>query len=236
MNNSVQNWVVIPATGTGQRMLTDRPKQYIELSSKTILQHTLDNLLSHPLISGAVLIINSNDDYWEKLNYQHQKPVLLCTGGVQRHHSVYNGLLKLEQHLSENPNVLIHDAVRPFVSHHDLDKLLQALADSDDGALLAAPVADTLKVADHNKSVKSTFPRDNLWRAFTPQAFRLEKILLALENVINNKLQITDDASAMELMGASPRLVLGDAQNIKITTPQDLSLAEKLLNMTNSIS
>ncbi|MBT3206334.1 MAG: 2-C-methyl-D-erythritol 4-phosphate cytidylyltransferase [Gammaproteobacteria bacterium] len=231
MDKSSQYWVVIPATGIGQRMKTACPKQYIQLSDKSILEHTLDNLLSHPRVTGAVVIINKNDEYWEKLNYEHDKPVLLCIGGEQRHHSVYNGLFRLKQHTEDNPYVLIHDAVRPFVSHDDLNLLLDALDESDDGALLAVPVADTLKFANDNQVVKTTHSRDNLWRAFTPQAFKLDKISSALENVINNNLEITDDSSAMELMGARPKLVPGDVQNIKITTPQDLILAEKLIKV-----
>ena len=205
------------------------PKQYIKLSDKSILQHTLDNLLSYPRVTGAILILNSNDTYWKKLNYKPEKQVLLCTGGEQRHHSVFNGLKKLKQQTADNPYVLIHDAVRPFVSHSDLDRLLEALHGCEDGALLASPVADTLKLADDKMNVKNTHPRDNLWRAFTPQAFRLDKIFLALNHVINNNLAITDDASAMELMGAHPRLVQGDTKNIKITTPEDLLLAEKII-------
>ena len=229
MKKSSQYWVVIPATGTGQRMKASCPKQYIQLAEKTILQHTLDNLLSHPLINGAVLVINRDDKHWDKVNYRHSKPVLVCTGGDQRHHSVFNGLDLLKRHSKLNPYVLIHDAVRPFVSHADLDRLIEALQHCEDGALLAVPVTDTLKLANNNGFVKTTHPRDHLWRAFTPQAFKLDKIYKALENVIRSKLDITDDASAMEMMGAHPRLVQGDGDNIKITTPQDLLLAEKIL-------
>lgn len=205
------------------------PKQYIELDSKSILEHTLDNLLSYPGITGAVLILNNEDSHWQNLHYQHDKPVLLCTGGEQRHHSVFNGLKKLGQHCDDNPYVLIHDAVRPFVSHSDLDRLLEVLHESEDGALLAAQVADTLKLADDSMCVSSTQPRDKLWRAFTPQAFQLDKIFSALSQVIDNNLEVTDDASAIELMGGHPRLVRGDVQNIKITTPEDLLLAKKII-------
>jgi len=231
MDKSSEYWVVLPATGTGQRMNASCPKQYLKLNNKTILEHTLDNLLSYPLITGAVLILNDSDQYWEKLNYKHQKPVLLCSGGEQRHHSVFNGLKKLKQYTQNNPYVLIHDAVRPFVSHADLDQLLVALDESDDGALLAVPVADTLKLSTHDQAVATTHPRDGLWRAFTPQAFRLDKIYSALKKVINYNLEITDDASAVELSGFHPKLVHGDVQNIKITTPQDLILAEKLIKV-----
>ena len=229
MDESPQYWVVLPATGTGQRMNAACPKQYLTLNNKTILEHTLDNLLSYPLIMGAVLVLNDTDQYWDELLYTHKKPVLLCSGGEQRHHSVFNGLKRLKQYSDNNPFVLIHDAVRPFVSHTDLDHLLIALEESDDGALLAVPVADTLKLSTDSLAVATTHPREGLWRAFTPQAFKLDKIYSALLSVINKNLEITDDASAMELAGFHPKLVQGDERNIKITTPQDLILAEHLI-------
>ncbi len=229
MDESPQYWVVLPATGTGQRMNAACPKQYLKLNNKTILEHTLDNLLSYPLITGAVLVLNDSDQYWDELHYTHKKPVLLCSGGEQRHHSVFNGLKRLKQYSDNNPFVLIHDAVRPFVSHTDLDHLLIALEESDDGALLAVPVADTLKLSTDSLAVATTHPREGLWRAFTPQAFKLDKIYSALLSVINKNLEITDDASAMELAGFHPKLVQGDERNIKITTPQDLILAEHLI-------
>lgn len=225
----LQIWVVIPATGTGQRMQADRPKQYLELGPKTILEHTLDNLLAHPEITGAVLVLSHDDTHWSNIKYQHDKPIFICTGGEQRHHSVYNGLTHLKEQVGGEIIVLIHDAVRPFVAHHDLDRLLEAVATGDDGAILAAPVADTLKVANDEQRIQSTYPRDHLWRAFTPQAFRLDIILKALQTVIRNNLIITDDASAMELAGYNPVLVTADSRNIKITHPGDLQLAELLL-------
>lgn len=230
MQDSEQYWVILPATGIGQRMQASRPKQYLPLKGKSILLHTLDKVLSHPQITGAVLVLNKHDQYWQKQNYCHSKPVLQCEGGERRHHSVLNGLLMLQQQMPAiNPYVLIHDAVRPFVSHKDIDRLIDALSVCEDGALLAVPVADTLKYANHENRVQSTYPRENLWRAFTPQAFRLEKILAALKNVITHKLEVTDDVSAMELTGAQPLLVQGDSDNIKITTPQDLLLAKKII-------
>ncbi len=222
-------WAVIPATGTGQRMQADRPKQYLPLGSKTILEQTLDSLLSYDKIDGAVLILNKEDDYWPGLNYKSEKPLLLCVGGEERHHSVYHGLQLLAEQQIENCTVLIHDAVRPFVSHTDLDNLLEAVAGNPNGAILATPVADTLKLSDDFSSIVSTHPRDHLWRAFTPQAFALNIILDALKSVIGDNLQITDDASAMELAGYKPRLINSDSRNIKITHPQDLRLAELIL-------
>jgi 2-C-methyl-D-erythritol 4-phosphate cytidylyltransferase len=224
-------WAVIPATGIGQRMQADRPKQYLQLGDKTILEHTLERILSYPKIQGAVVVLHEHDNYWTGLEFEPTKTVLTCHGGAERHHSVYNGLQLLEKHCSESCVVLIHDAVRPFVMHQDLDRLLSVQNLAEDGAILAVPVADTLKLADPNQRILSTRSRDGLWRAFTPQAFRLDLIKSALEDVIRQDLDITDDASAMELAGFKPRLVIGDSYNIKITQPQDLRLAELLLGM-----
>lgn len=229
-------WAVIPATGTGQRMQADRPKQYLKVASKTIVEMTLDNLLSYPDINGIVLILHPQDRYWESLEYRHEKAILLSTGGKLRHHSVFNGLSTLRQKVEGDPIVLIHDAVRPFVLHHDLSRLIEVVKNNKEGALLAAPVADTLKFSDDHQAVLHTHPRADLWRAFTPQAFRLSIILQALDYVIKKDLVVTDDASAMELLGYHPKLVEGDRLNIKITHPEDLIIALFLQDRSYSIS
>ncbi len=218
-------WAVIPATGVGQRMQADRPKQYLMLGQRSILQYTLDNLLAHPRIHGAVLIFHPQDQYRDTLDVHSDKPVLCCHGGEQRQHSVLNGLQHLQQQVTNNPYVLIHDAVRPFVSASDLDRLMQAMREHEDGALLATPVADTLKLGDNQNRIKRTQSREHLWRALTPQAFLLDKILSALDRAIQHQASITDDASAMELAGYHPQLVSSSAINFKITTPEDLRLA-----------
>lgn len=226
--SSADCWAVIPATGVGSRMQADRPKQYLQLQGKTLLEHTLDNLLSFPSITGLILVLHPQDAYWSGLQYQSEKPLLICEGGVERHHSVFNGLSLLQQHADENCLVMIHDAVRPFVMHQDLDRLLAAAQETDSGAILGAPVADTLKLNDNGK-IAGTRSRSGLWRAFTPQAFRLSLISRALQNVIDQQLEVTDDASAMEMAGFQPLLINSDLRNIKITHPQDLELARLLL-------
>jgi 2-C-methyl-D-erythritol 4-phosphate cytidylyltransferase len=230
-NHVLEQWAVIPATGCGHRMLADRPKQYLPLGGKTILEQTLDRLLSYPSLKGVVLVLSEHDEHWESLNYQHSKPLLRCNGGEHRFQSVYNGLMMLSQALQHNALVLIHDAVRPFVLHTDLDRLLEAARCSDDGAILATPVADTLKLADGEQKIQQTQPREKLWRALTPQVFQLDIILSALKQVIEQALPVTDDASAMELAGYKPALIPGDGRNIKITHPEDLALAELLLSL-----
>lgn len=222
-------WAVVPATGIGSRMQADRPKQYLDLGGRTILERTLDRLLAHPRIEGAVLILSDRDTYWSGLNYTARKPLLTCSGGQERFHSVANGLGTLSRHLGADALVLIHDAVRPLVAQADLERVIHAALKSDDGAILGAPIADTVKFADASQAIVETRPRAGLWRAFTPQAFRLELIRAALQHVMQRKLEITDDASAMELMGYRPHLVSCDHRNIKITHPGDLKLAELLL-------
>jgi len=231
-SQAMEHWVVIPATGIGSRMQADRPKQYLMLGQQTILQHTLDKLLSHPKIDGAVLVLHAQDEYWPKLGYRSEKPLLLCQGGEQRLHSVFNGLQCLKQHGEDNPLVLIHDAVRPFVSHAELDRLIEVAVLDEAGALLATPVADTLKLANDRGKVEHTQSRDHLWRALTPQAFRLATIYRALQHAIDSAAQITDDASAMEQAGYHPALVASSTINFKITTADDLTLARHIIRYT----
>lgn len=230
------NWLVIPATGTGQRMGGDRPKQYLPLAGRTVIEVTVQSLLDHPLIDGAVVILKKQDTYWDQLNFQHTKPVHVTEGGKERCHSVYNGLQYLCQ-ISEpaSTNVLIHDAVRPFVTAHDIDQLIAALDNNDDGVLLGAPVADTLKRVESDREIVQTVDRERLWRAFTPQCFRLDLIVSALDSAIQNLAMITDDASAMELAGYRPRLLNSSGFNFKITYQEDLALAAHLLSINDEL-
>jgi 2-C-methyl-D-erythritol 4-phosphate cytidylyltransferase len=124
---------------------------------------------------------------------------------------------------------MVHDAVRPLVCHADLRKLIEAAIDHSAGALLALPITDTLKHQDQDSNIDRTVPRAGLWRAFTPQLFKAKLLHRALEQVIENDREVTDDASAIESLGLRPRLVECNAENIKITWPEDLSLATQIL-------
>jgi 2-C-methyl-D-erythritol 4-phosphate cytidylyltransferase len=146
-----------------------------------------------------------------------------------RQHSVYNGLLKLLEQGFDQPYAMVHDAVRPLVSHQDLRKLVEAAIHHNAGALLALPIADTLKQQDEATNIERTVNRAGLWRAFTPQLFSAKLLHRALEQVIEKDIEVTDDASAIEYLGMRPHLVECSAENIKITYPQDLLLARQIL-------
>lgn len=222
-------WAIVPASGVGHRMQGQKPKQYLPLDGKTIIEHTLDRLLSFDGIDGVVLVLRPDDRDWQTINYQSKKPLITTSGGELRQHSVFNGLVKLLEQKFDDPYAMVHDAVRPLVCHADLRKLIEAAIDHSAGALLALPITDTLKHQDQDSNIDRTVPRAGLWRAFTPQLFKAKLLHRALEQVIKNDREVTDDASAIESLGLRPRLVECNAENIKITWPEDLSLATQIL-------
>lgn len=234
-----QYWAIVPAAGVGKRMQADRPKQYLSLCEKTVIEQTLDKLFSVDEISGVVLAISDDDAYWSELKYKSEKPLYIAQGGGERSDSVLNSLLLLNKKLNKKRNekyadtshvwVLVHDAARPCVRHADILKLINTASVSDNGGLLALPVRDTMKRSKNNNQVDKTVSRDGLWHALTPQMFRLDLLMDSLNQALNNQQPITDDASAMELAGFSPLLVEGHEDNIKITRSFDLQLAELYL-------
>ena len=227
-------WAVIPASGSGQRMQSRRPKQYLSFCGKTILEHTLDRLLECPLINGAVLVLREDDPYWPELNYQPAKPFHVTIGGEHRQDSVMNGLSVLCD-LFAGAYALVHDAVRPLVPRADLIKLIESLKTAQHGALLGSPVADTLKRQNTRGFIEATVGRGGLWRAFTPQLFEAEVLLDALRKAKQSGQNLTDDSAAMEAAGYQPLLVEGSSENIKITLPGDLQLAETIWKKQNSL-
>ncbi len=224
MDNSKPVWAVIPASGVGRRMQSERPKQYLSFCGKTILEHTLDRILSCSLIHGAILVVSKDDSYWSAINYQPTKPLHIVEGGAERQDSVINGLSVLTD-MFDGVFALVHDAVRPLVPEQDLTRLINSARGSD-GSILASPVADTLKRQNAAGQIDQTIDRSGLWRALTPQLFDAELLLQALQQVRDNNQIMTDDASAMEALGYRPLLVEGSSENIKITRPDDLRLAE----------
>jgi len=226
MSSNSTVWAVIPAAGIGSRMHSDTAKQYLRFQGKTIIEHCLDRLLSHPQIDGAIVVLREDDRLWDKLGYNSGKPVFIADGGLERHHSVYSGLTALQYRLGNDAIALVHDAVRPLVNHLDLSAVIDAARQHAAGAILASRVTDTLKLQADTMEIANTLSREHLWRALTPQVFHLQALLNALKKVIDQNLVITDDAQAIELMGHAPALVAGSTDNFKITTREDLALAE----------
>jgi 2-C-methyl-D-erythritol 4-phosphate cytidylyltransferase len=229
MASSLPIWAVIPAAGRGTRFGGDIPKQYLEAAGKPLIAHALDALLSHERIEGVVVALAADDARWPGWTSLHGKPVLRCIGGGERADSVLEALRALPAELTGNALVLVHDAARPNLRASDIERLVDAASNCEDGAILAAPVRDTLKRAGADSRIASTEPRERLWRALTPQAFRRAPLTVALERARADGVVVTDEAMAMERMGARPVLAEGREDNIKVTTPADLMLVEFLL-------
>jgi len=219
--------VVIPAAGTGSRMNSELPKQYLSLAGKSVIEHTLDVFDASPLIHSIIIALSPEDDHWDRFNiHRSEKTHVVRCGGASRAETVLNALNHLKSYASVEDWVLVHDAARPGLTQAALTRLITELAENPVGGILAIPLADTLKRADNERRIAETESRENLWQAQTPQMFRygvLQEALLACGNVP------TDESQAVEALGLQPKIVPGEARNFKITYPQDLQLAEALL-------
>jgi len=228
MGSNTPVWAIVPASGIGRRMHADRPKQYLKFCHKTVIEHTLDRLLGCDQVSGAILVLRTDDKYWEKLHYAFDKPLFIAEGGAERQDSVISGLIRLHEIHKDSCYAMVHDAVRPLVKAQDLLSLIKAVNQNKAGAILASPIADTLKRADKKNCITETVDRSDLWRAFTPQLFESKLLLNALHKARKNNQQMTDDSAAMEAIGYKPQLVECSPDNIKITQAEDLKLAEQI--------
>ncbi len=222
-------WALVPAAGSGRRFGGELPKQYLQAAGKPLIEHALDALLSHPAIDGAVVALAADDACWPGWTHMHGKPVLTCVGGGERADSVLAALHALPAEVADDELLLVHDAARPNLRAMDITALIETARACADGAILAAPVRDTLKRADAATRIASTEPREGRWRALTPQAFRRDLLLRALEYARSQGLVATDEAMAVEWLGLHPALVEGREDNLKVTTPADLALAAFLL-------
>jgi 2-C-methyl-D-erythritol 4-phosphate cytidylyltransferase len=174
-----------------------------------------------------MVVLAPGDTRFAELPVARLAQVRTTIGGSERAESVLRGLLAIQA--NENDWTLVHDAARPCLEVADLSRIITELANDNVGGLLAVPVADTLKSADAELRVATTMPRDKLWRALTPQMFRFGVLVRALQAVADAGVAITDEAAAIERIGLQPKLVVGRADNIKITLPEDLAYAEFIL-------
>ncbi len=227
-------WAVVPAAGRGTRFGGATPKQYLLAGDKVLLAHTLEALLSHPAVAGAMVVVAENDADWPGWTTLADKPILTCTGGATRAESVLAGLQALPEDVRADEFVLVHDAARPNLAAADLGRLLEVGRNDPVGAILAAPVRDTLKRAGDDGGIDATEPRARLWRALTPQLFRRHQLARALQEAATAGVEITDEAMAMERQGLRPLLVEGNEDNFKVTTPADLSRFEFELSRRGS--
>ncbi len=220
-------FALIPAAGVGARMAADGPKQYLAIGAKPMLRHTVDAFLSSPLITHTYVVVSPTDPYIDgvlPMQTGQGASVLRC-GGATRMDSIQNGLAALEGVIGEGDWVLVHDAARPGLNAALIAHLIATIGDDAVGGLLALPVVDTVKRAG---GAVSTVPRDGLWLAQTPQMFRYRLLRDALAAATDASL-ITDDASAVEALGLSPKLVEGHPRNLKVTLPADIRIAEMYL-------
>lgn len=223
---SPRYWAVIPAAGGGSRMGLNRPKQYLPLRGRAMLEWSLAPFLDSGWIDGVVLVLARSDPDFARLPVARHPKIVITTGGSARAESVLSGLETVTERTRgfDEVYVLVHDAARPCLDWSDLERLRDE-SDDKHGGLLAVPVTDTLKKGKQGK-VSSTLDRSLIWRAQTPQLFRLDLLRSALQECEERNLQVTDEASAMERAGYKPRLIRGRESNLKVTYPEDLLLAE----------
>ena len=211
---------VVPAAGIGKRMQSSRPKQYLLLHGKTILEHSIARLQASGVVSKIWLALAPDDPYFADTALA-SSDINRVKGGAERMHSVLNALQLIDAHVF--PWVLVHDAARPLVRVEDIQQLVSHCLQQDEGGILACRVRDTMKRGEN--SISETVSREHLWHALTPQFFPTALLRAALKDAIAAGVQVTDEASAMEWAGHKVLLVAGRSDNIKITEPADLALA-----------
>ncbi len=224
---------LIPAAGMGKRMGASINKQYLQLDGMPIVARTIAVFEASPLIESIYLVIPADEIPYCREHVVEacgfRKIAAIIPGGKERQNSVMNGLNAMREHVSDDDVILIHDGVRPLITEDLLRESIRT-ARLHDGALVAVPVKDTIKTV-HGGVVSGTPPRETLWQAQTPQSFRFGKIFRAHLSAETDGFSGTDDASLVERTGGAVHIIRGDYRNIKITTPEDLILAEAFLSI-----
>lgn len=223
-------WAVVPAAGRGARFGGGVPKQYLPVAGEMLIAHTLRALFAHSAVEGAVMVLAEGDVAWPGWRTFGDRPLLTCIGGVERADSVLAGLSALPDSVRADDFVLVHDAARPNLNAQELEQLLERGRNDPVGAILAAPVRDTLKYAGDDGGIDGTQPRERLWRALTPQLFRRLQLARALQAAREDGVAVTDESMAMERQGHRPLLIEGAEDNFKITTQVDLARFEYILS------
>ena len=221
---------VIVAAGIGKRVGANIPKQYLPLSGKTIIEHSLAPFIEHPDITEVVVSIAKNDCWFVQLEIAKHPKIKVVEGGVERVDSVLSAL----QVIAGDDYVLVHDAARPCITRSDIDKLIANVLAAKQGAILASRVRDTMKRSDRYGQISNTVERENLWHALTPQMFQNRVLLKAIRSV-KDPHKLTDEASAMEVSGLPVTIVEGRSDNLKVTREEDLQIAALYLSQKEKI-
>ena len=221
---------IVLAAGKGKRMGTKIHKQYLSLGGYPLIYYSLRAFASSPLIDEILLVAAEGEEIYCKKEivekYNIEKVSRVVAGGKERYHSVWNGL-----QLVEKGYVFVHDGARPFVDEGIIERAYEAVTESR-ACVVGMPVKDTVKLSDENEYVKETPERSRMWTVQTPQVFDTELLKKAFQLLMSTRhIQVTDDAMVVEQMLGHPiKLVQGSYENIKITTPEDLEVAELFLN------
>ena len=225
---TARRYGLIPAAGQGARLGGETPKQYLDLRGQPMLAHAVHALLSHPSIEVAFVVLSPDDERYATCDWTAfgDRIAPLWCGGATRRDSVLNGLVAMANVVDPDDWVLVHDAARPCLARADVDRLISAVGEDENGGILAVPLADTLKRADDDERIAATEPRERLWLAQTPQMFRHGTLLRALGGAA----VATDEAAAVEALGIRPKLVAGSVRNLKVTYAGDLAIAAALLD------
>lgn len=218
--------VIIPAAGIGKRMQSNTPKTFLEIAGKPVLYHTVKRFLEFPGITHVIIVVNSSGEETVKAMFTEidfgKVKLSIVSGGKERQDSVRNGISAVREKY-----IIVHDAVRPFFSSEALQQAMVTIAEKKcDGAILAIPAKDTIKEVDTSGAVQCTPDRKRLWMAQTPQVFTKKVLEQAHKKACDELFYGTDDASLLEHYGYDVRIVQGNEENIKITYPSDLELAE----------
>ncbi|MEO0369610.1 MAG: 2-C-methyl-D-erythritol 4-phosphate cytidylyltransferase, partial [Pseudomonadota bacterium] len=240
-------WGIIPAAGAGTRLGTTRAKQYLEIAGQSLLERSILGLVKAIDFENLIICVPPQDETANQLLKENAVlsiqfeagNIRLVEGGETRAHSVSNGLAALSAQASDEDWVLVHDAARPLVSARDLQTLMDSISAHEVGGILATPAKDTLKQASGSSIeqtlIEQTLDRSMIWNAQTPQVFRFGLLRAAMQDALQASAQITDESSAVERQGFKPLLVASQDINIKITTPEDLLIAEAILKSPTPI-
>lgn len=214
-------WCIVPAAGVGRRIGAAVPKQYLSLGDRAIIEHTIMALLDCGCFEKIIVVLSPDDTLWTSLDIASHPMIETTEGGETRADSVLCGLTFLERHVQQNDWVCVHDAARPCVTSDMVKPLMAAVEGHSVGGVLGIPVVDTVKYVSFKGEVEKTLPRENIWLAQTPQVFRYAMLRKALQHAMDEGYIITDESSAIELLGEVPKMVLGDPANLKVTSWAD---------------